>query len=143
MFITSLKLFWLLIKSKTVRIETRFYVVKRRQRVGGGQKSPILRRHSLWTAPKYAYCLVTTKIWTGTVSTQHLMVRFTEPFLEKFTIFVLTTQYFQSVKSLLICVRGRSQTTWTKFWPILTTYLPIVDFRGHLVHHLPLVHVDI
>ena len=40
-------------------------------------------------------------------------------------------------------VRGRSQTTWTNFLPILTTYLPIVDFRGHLVHHLPLVHVDI
>ena len=38
---------------------------------------------------------------------------------------------------------GRSQTTWTNFRPILTTYLPIVDFRGHLVHHLPLVHVDI
>ena len=24
----------------------------------------------------------------------------------------------------------------------LSTYLPIVDFRGHLVHYLPLVHVD-
>ena len=40
-------------------------------------------------------------------------------------------------------IGGRSQTTWTNFWPILTTYLPIVDFRGHLVHHLPLVQVDI
>ena len=29
-----------------------FYLVKRRLRGGGGgQKSPILRRHSLWTAP--------------------------------------------------------------------------------------------
>ena len=37
---------------------------------------------------------------------------------------------------------GRSHTTWTKFWPFLTTYLPIVDSRGHLVHHLPLVHLD-
>ena len=120
MFITSLKLFWLLIKSKTVRIETRFYVVKRRQRVGGGQKSPILRRHSLWTAPKYAYCLVTTKIWTGTVSTQHLMVRFTEPFLEKFTIFVLTTQYFQSVKSLLICVMPKAKMCCTVQWTLAT-----------------------
>ena len=40
-------------------------------------------------------------------------------------------------------LRGRSQTTWTDFWPILTTYLPIVDFRGHLMHYLSLVHVDI
>ena len=40
-------------------------------------------------------------------------------------------------------IRGRSQTTWTDFSPILTTYLPIVDFRGHLVYYLPLVHVDI
>ena len=45
--------------------------------------------------------------------------------------------------SIIKTPRGRSQTTWTNFWPILTTYLPIVDFRGHLVHHLPLVHVDI
>ena len=40
-------------------------------------------------------------------------------------------------------VRGHSKTTWTNFCPILTTYLPIVDFRGHLVHYLPIVHVDI
>ena len=46
-------------------------------------------------------------------------------------------------QSHLFQLRGRSQTTWTNFWPILTTYLPIVDFRGHLVHYLPLVHVDI
>jgi hypothetical protein len=25
----------------------------------------------------------------------------------------------------------------------LTTYLPIVDFRGHLEHYLPIVYVDI
>ena len=30
----------------------RFYIVKRQLRGGGGQKLPILRRHSLWTAPK-------------------------------------------------------------------------------------------
>ena len=38
--------------------------------------------------------------------------------------------------------RGHSKTTWTIFCPILTTYLRIVDFRGHLVHYLPFVHVD-
>ena len=37
----------------------RLYVVKRQQRGGeGGQKSPFLRRHSLWTVPKdYSICL--------------------------------------------------------------------------------------
>ena len=49
--------------------------------------------------------------------------------------------YVPDVKEIKI--RGRSQTTWTNFLPILTTYLPIVDFRGHLVQYLPLVHVDI
>ena len=39
-----------------------------------------------------------------------------------------------------IWVRGHSKTTWTIFCPI---YLPIVDFRGHLVQHLPFVHVVI
>ena len=39
-----------------------------------------------------------------------------------------------------IWVRGHSKTTWTNFCPI---YLPIVDFRGHLVHHLPFVYVVI
>ena len=39
-----------------------------------------------------------------------------------------------------IWVRGHSKTTWTNFCLI---YLPIVDFRGHLVHHLPFVHVVI
>ena len=43
----------------------------------------------------------------------------------------------------IVIQKGRSQTKWTNFWPILTTYLPIMDFRGHLVHYLPLVHVDI
>ena len=28
------------------------YLIKRRQGGGGGQKVPILRGHSLWTAPK-------------------------------------------------------------------------------------------
>ena len=36
----------------------RFYLVKRRQR-GGGQKSPILRRHGLWTAPNLSKFLIT------------------------------------------------------------------------------------
>ena len=39
--------------------------------------------------------------------------------------------------------RGHSKTTCTNFCPILTTYLPIMDFSGHLVHYLPFVHVDI
>ena len=39
--------------------------------------------------------------------------------------------------------RGHSKTTWTIFCPILTTYLPIMDFSGHSVHYLPFVHVDI
>ena len=43
----------------------------------------------------------------------------------------------------LLDVRGHSKTVWTNFCPILTTYLPIVDFCGHLVHYLPFVHVDI
>ena len=38
--------------------------------------------------------------------------------------------------------RGHSITTWTIFWPILTTYLPQVDKRGHFRYHLPTVHVD-
>jgi hypothetical protein len=40
-------------------------------------------------------------------------------------------------------VGGHSKTTWTNFCPILTTYLPIVEFRRHLLHYLPFVHVDI
>ena len=28
-------------------------------------------------------------------------------------------------------IGGHSKTTWTTFCPILTTYLPIVDFCGH------------
>ena len=28
------------------------YLIEKTTRGGGGQKSPILRRHSLWTAPK-------------------------------------------------------------------------------------------
>ena len=32
-------------------INYQFYLVKRQLRVEEGQKSPILRRHSLWTAP--------------------------------------------------------------------------------------------
>ena len=43
----------------------------------------------------------------------------------------------------LVATGGHSKTTWTNFCPILTTYLPIVDFRGHLVHYLPFVYVDI
>ena len=38
---------------------------------------------------------------------------------------------------------GHSKTTWTNFCTILATYLPMVDFCGHLVHYLPFVHVDI
>ena len=38
--------------------------------------------------------------------------------------------------------RGHSKTTWTEFWPFLTTHLPLVDKRGHLGYHLPFVHVD-
>ena len=44
---------------------------------------------------------------------------------------------------MFFTLRGHSKTTWTNFCPILTTFLPILDFRGHLVHYLPLVHVDI
>ena len=40
-------------RPRTTRVKnSRFYLVKRRLR-GGGQKLPILRRHNLWTAPKY------------------------------------------------------------------------------------------
>ena len=39
-------------------------------------------------------------------------------------------------------IRGHSITTWTDFCPFLTTYLPLVDKRGHLDYHLPFVHVD-
>ena len=39
--------------------------------------------------------------------------------------------------------RGHSKTTWTNFCPILTIYLPIMDFCGHLVHYLPFVYVYI
>ena len=38
--------------------------------------------------------------------------------------------------------RGHSITTWTIFWPFLTTYLPQVDNRRHFRYHLPTVHVD-
>ena len=44
---------------------------------------------------------------------------------------------------MFFTLRGHSKTTWTNFCPILTTFLPIVDFRGHLVHYLPFLHVDI
>ena len=36
----------------------------RRQGGGGGQKSPILRRHSLWTAPYGMYFLKIDEIFT-------------------------------------------------------------------------------
>ena len=50
------------------------------------------------------------------------------------------SMYVMHISSSMILFGGRSKTTWTKFWPFLTTYLPIC---GHLVHYLPLVHVDI
>ena len=34
--------------------------------------------------------------------------------------------------------RGHSQTTWTRFWPFLTTHLPHVDKHGHFLDHLPM-----
>ena len=39
--------------------------------------------------------------------------------------------------------RGHSKTTLTKFCPILTTYLPSVDFSWHFSYHLPNVNDDI
>jgi hypothetical protein len=56
----------------------------------------------------------------------------------------LTQDMLGDPTSMWICFnRGHSKTMWTNFCPILTTYLPIVDFRGHLVHYLPIVHVYI
>ena len=72
----------------------------------------------------------------------YLKFRFSEKatkFCEIFPLLLTVCTVVKSKKKIW----GRSQTTWTNFWPILTTYLPIVDFRGHLVHYLPLVHVDI
>ena len=43
----------------------------------------------------------------------------------------------------LICIRGRSITMLTCFCPILTTHVPIVDFRWHFRYHLPKVNVYI
>ena len=40
-------------------------------------------------------------------------------------------------------VRGRPKTTLTKFCPVLSTYLPIVDLRWHLRMYLLNVNVDI
>ena len=33
---------------------------------------------------------------------------------------------------------GHSKTTWTRFWPFLTTHPPHVDKYGHFIDHLPM-----
>ena len=63
--------------------------------------------------------------------------------MTRFFLFSEVNKNNFSLPKMNFQTRGRSQTTWTNFWPILTPYLPIVDFGGHLVHYLPLVHVDI
>ena len=39
-------------------------------------------------------------------------------------------------------VRGHSTTTWTTFYPILTTYPTRVDKHGHFIYGLSFAHVD-
>ena len=49
----------------------------------------------------------------------------------------------QNYPSIWFSVWGHSKTKWSNFVLFWPPTLPIMDFRGHLVHHLPLVHVDI
>ena len=49
------------------------------------------------------------------------------PLLELLLLWPQSSQYTSS-EDLLMCqsflIRGHSKTTWTRFWPFLTTYLP-------------------
>ena len=39
---------------------------------------------------------------------------------------------------MAIMIRAHSQTTWTRFWPFLTTHLPHMDKHGHFLDLLPM-----
>ena len=43
--------------------------------------------------------------------------------------------------TLIIWQRGHSTTTWTQFYPAVTTYPPRVDNCGYITYHLPFVQV--
>ena len=65
------------------------------------------------------------------------------PAVKKDTILGAARKVFGPSYFVKALIGGHSKTMWSNFCPILTTYLPIMDFCGHLVRYLPFVHVDI